>query len=187
MPTTEQSDDGGNANEAVGVWLNGIAHSQLDAVYRAEAPGLVRRLRNRVWSQDERHDLVQEAFTRLAESRSTAARRNPAAYLHGIVRHLLADRVRHWARAQSLSQEDLPGAQEPPGPDSAFEIAQMRELYRTAVACLPPRTREVYLLHRAQDLEYREIAETLCISIRTVEWHVAQAIMRISKSIRADG
>ena len=59
----------------------------------------------------------------------------------------------------------------------------MRERYRVAIDGLPPRTKEVYLLHRVEELGYRQIAEQLSISIRTVEWHVAEAIVRIGKTI----
>lgn len=73
--------------------------------------------------------------------------------------------------------------QEAAGPDATAELNQMRERYRLAIDGLPPRTKEVYLLHRVEELGYRQIAEQLSISIRTVEWHVAEAITRIGKSI----
>jgi RNA polymerase sigma-70 factor (ECF subfamily) len=163
-----------------------IGPQQLDAVYRVEAPRLIRMLKRRIWAEDERHDIVQEAFTRLVAARADAAGINPGAYLHGIIRHLLADRARRWSRAQGAQIPDLSAAP-PPAPDVSAEVSQMRERYRSAVALLPSRTREVYMLHRVDDLPYKEIADRCGISVRTVEWHVAQAIMRISKSISADG
>jgi RNA polymerase sigma-70 factor (ECF subfamily) len=156
---------------------------EFEAVYREEAPKLLSFLRRRIWLEDDRHDMVQEAFTRLAASRSSSAWSNPGAYLHGIVRHLLADRVRAWTKARSLDPVAYAAEQEVAGPDAAAELNQMRERYRLAVDGLPPRTKEVYLLHRVEDLGYRQIAERLGISIRTVEWHVAEAIVRIGKSI----
>jgi RNA polymerase sigma factor (sigma-70 family) len=165
---------------------DGIDRTQLEAVYRAEAPKLRRLLKRKIWIEDDRNDLVQEAFTRLAESRADAASQNPGAYLQGIVRHLLADRVRRWARARDHATVESAIGPETLGPDAAAEISQMRDRYRAAVDTLPPKTRQVYMLHRAEELEYRQIAEALGISIRTVEWHVAQAIIRISKSISID-
>lgn len=156
---------------------------QFVAVYREEAPKLRSFLRRRIWLEDDRDDMVQEAFTRLAASRSATAWSNPGAYLHGIVRHLLADRVRAWARSRSLDPVACAAGQEAAGPDATAELNQMRERYRLAVDGLPPRTKEVYLLHRVEELGYRQIAEQLSISIRTVEWHVAEAITRIGKSI----
>ncbi|QJR05392.1 sigma-70 family RNA polymerase sigma factor [Sphingobium yanoikuyae] len=156
---------------------------QFVAVYREEAPKLRSFLRRRIWLEDDRDDMVQEAFTRLAASRSATAWDNPGAYLHGIVRHLLADRVRAWAKTRSPDPVACAAGQEIAGPDATAELNQMRERYRLAVDSLPPRTKEVYLLHRAEELGYRQIAEQLSISIRTVEWHVAEAIVRIGKSI----
>lgn len=156
---------------------------EFEAVYRKEAPRLLAYLRRRIWLEDDRCDMVQEAFTRLVASRSPAAWSNPGAYLHGIVRHLLADRVRAWARSKAVGAETYPVSGQVLGPDTEAEINDMRERYRVAIDALPPRTKEVYLLHRAEDLGYRQIAEQLDISIRTVEWHVAEAIVRIGKSI----
>ncbi|PZU64069.1 sigma-70 family RNA polymerase sigma factor [Sphingobium sp.] len=158
-------------------------HRQFEAVYRREAPKLLSFLKRRIWIEEDRHDLVQEAFTRLVASRSTAASSNPGAYLQGIVRHLLADRVRTWAKAQSFDPAVYSANKDIAGPDAVAEINDMRKRYRLAVEGLPPRTKEVYLLHLAEELGYRQIAEQLDISIRTVEWHVAEAIVRIGKSI----
>ena len=156
---------------------------QFEAVYRREAPKLLSFLKRRIWIEDDRHDLVQEAFTRLIASRSAAASINPGAYLQGIIRHLLADRVRAWAKAQSFDPVAYSAGKDVAGPDAVAEINDMRDRHRLAVEKLPPRTKEVYLLHCAEDLEYKQIAEQLDISIRTVEWHVAEAIVRISKII----
>lgn len=156
---------------------------QFVTLYREEAPKLRSFLRRRIWLEDDREDMVQEAFTRLAASRSASAWSNPGAYLHGIVRHLLADRVRAWAKSQSLDPAACRPPQEVAGPDEAVELNQMQERYRIAIDGLPPRTKEVYLLHRGEDLGYRQIAEQLSISIRTVEWHVAEAIVRIGRTI----
>lgn len=166
---------------------SGTHRAAIEAFYRSEAPKLRRILRRKIWVEDDRDDLLQEAFTRLVATTSGAARQNPGAYLHGIVRHLLADRVRRWRRTRSFETMDLAGSPEPVRPDTAAEVNEMRERYRAAVDALPPKTREVYLLHRADDLEYKVIAGRLGISIRTVEWHVAQAISRIGKSISFDG
>lgn len=75
---------------------------------------------------------------------------------------------------------------EPIAPDAAAEISDMRRRYRKAVDALPARMQEVYLMHRAEERDYRDIAEALGLSVRTVEWHVAQALVRISRSLDRD-
>src|SRR3546814_6380419 len=92
-------------------------------------------------------------------------------------------RISDWS--SDVCSSDL--GQEVAGPDATAELNQMRERYRLAVDGLPPRTKEVYLLHRVEELGYRQIAEQLSISIRTVrsEEHTSelQSLMRISYAV----
>jgi RNA polymerase sigma-70 factor (ECF subfamily) len=156
---------------------------QIDLLYRDEAATLRRRLRARVGSTEEAGDLVQEAFARLLGAHLASGVRDPAAFLNRIIRNLLIDRSRRTsARAPHVELADSDAAV-PPGQSDAIEVEQMRERYREAVAELPERMREVFILHRVDELSYREIAVRLDISIRTVEWHIAQAIVRISRGL----
>jgi RNA polymerase sigma-70 factor (ECF subfamily) len=70
-----------------------------------------------------------------------------------------------------------------PEQSDRIELEELRQRYREAVASLPPRMREVFILHRLQELSYKEIAARLDISVRTVEWHIAEAIVRISHGL----
>lgn len=158
---------------------------EFDSFYRREAPKLLQFLKRRIWIEEERADLVQEAFTRLVAATSSAARENPGSYVQGILRHLLADRARSWSRANAARLDETALPSEPELPDAALQRAQMQDQYRAAVDTLPAKTRQVFLLHRAEELPYRQIAEQLGISVRTVEWHIAQAVVRIGKSLSA--
>ena len=48
---------------------------------------------------------------------------------------------------------------------------------------MPPKTRRVFLMHRVDELSYREIHELLGISIATVEYHMMKALGQISKVV----
>lgn len=160
------------------------AGPDLDLLYRSHAPTLRRRLRARVKSNEEANDLVQDAFARLLGAPSLSRVRDPGAFLNRIVRNLLIDRSR---RLQSRAPHVPigPGDEIAVSADQgqAIEVEQMRKRYRDLVESLPPRTREVFVLHRIDGHSYKAIAARLDISIRTVEWHVAQAIVRIGKGL----
>jgi RNA polymerase sigma-70 factor (ECF subfamily) len=160
------------------------ARQRLDALYRDHASGLGRRLRARVGSGEEASDIVHEAFARLLGSTSLERLRKPEAFLNRIVRNLLIDRSRRVAnRALHVPIDADTDLAVPPDQADGIELEQMRDRYREAVAALPERMREVFLLHRVQDLSYKEIAARLGISVRTVEWHIAQAIVRIGREL----
>ncbi|MDQ8757410.1 sigma-70 family RNA polymerase sigma factor [Sphingosinicella sp. LHD-64] len=160
------------------------ARQRLDLLYRDQAPQLRRRLVARLRSTEEASDLVQEAFARLLGARALGTLRAPEAFLNRIVRNLLIDRARQRGRSAPHLPIDVEAeiAVRPTQADG-IELDQMRTRYRAAVAALPPRTREVFTLHRVEELSYKAIAQRLGISVRTVEWHVAEAIVRIGKGL----
>lgn len=154
----------------------------LELLYRDHAPRLRRHLRARLGSCDEANDVIQEAFARLLGS--SGRLQKPAAFLNRIVRNLLIDRSRRLAArpAHMPLEPDLEIAVRAEQSDR-LELEQMRERYREAVDSLPERMRDVFLLHRRDGLGYREIAERLDISVRTVEGHFAKALVRIGRRL----
>ncbi|WP_374549323.1 RNA polymerase sigma factor [Sphingobium yanoikuyae] len=165
---------------------NGQEQSNVEEIYRDEAHRLARYLRWRLRSADDANDLVQEAFERLARSFVRGRVLDPRAYLRRIVRNLLIDRSRRPASQPHLPIEVAESLSVAPEQSYAIEAADMIMLFRQAVASLPPRTREVFTLHRLEEISYRDIAQQLGISIRTVEWHIAAALEHIDKAIHPD-
>jgi RNA polymerase sigma-70 factor (ECF subfamily) len=160
---------------------------RMDLLYRNRAPDLRRRLRARLRSSEEANDLLHEAFARLLGSCSLERLRQPEAFLNRIIRNLLIDRSRRLSnRSPHVAIGDEVDPAVAPDQADALEVEQMRQNYREAVQSLPERMREVFLLHRVEELSYKEIAARLGISVRTVEWHIAEAIVRISKGLDAE-
>ncbi|MEN3746081.1 sigma-70 family RNA polymerase sigma factor [Sphingomonas sp. HF-S3] len=163
---------------------SGSGEARFDTLYREQAPRLRRWLDARLRSREEANDLVQDAFSRLLGSDAREGLRQPEAFLNRIVRNLLIDRSRRVSNRTAhvpIDEMNEPAARATQ--EDAIELTQMRERYRAAVDALPPRTRQVFLLHRADELGYKEIATQLGIGIRTVEWHVGEALVRIGKDL----
>ena len=49
---------------------------------------------------------------------------------------------------------------------------------------LPPKCREAFLLSKKQGLKYKEVAEELNISVKTVEIHISKALKRIRDKVK---
>ncbi|UUL82522.1 RNA polymerase sigma factor [Sphingomonas qomolangmaensis] len=162
----------------------GSDQARFDVLYREQAPRLRRWLDARVRSREEANDLVQDAFARLLGSGARDGLRQPEAFLNRIVRNLLIDRSRRVSnRIPHVPIDEMNEPSTRATQEDAIELAQMRERYRIAVEALPPRTRQVFVLHRVDGIGYKEIATQLGISIRTVEWHVGEALVRIGKDL----
>jgi RNA polymerase sigma-70 factor (ECF subfamily) len=147
------------------------------AELRALIGKLRRLLRSRGRSPDDIDDLMQEAFLRLQVYCRKHVVQHEEAFLVRTVLNLSAEQGRRARRAVfSTAEEDLLNVIDT-SPDADEILAGQQRLQRLMLGLqrLPPRSREVFLLHRSDGLSYVEIATQLGISISMVEKHIARA------------
>lgn len=167
------------------VELDERERSRLDQLFRTQAPGLLRFFSRRTGNREHARDLVQEVFVRLLGARPAEPLRNPEAYLQRIARNLLIDRAR---RAQPTRDIDMPLQDQgniavAPEQAAAHRARELQERFQIALAELTPRTREVFLLHRADELSYKAIGQKLGISLGTVEYHMTRALVHLDRAL----
>jgi RNA polymerase sigma factor (sigma-70 family) len=165
---------------------SGLSGEELSDLFRTQRSRLCRAVRHRVGDVEEAADLVQDAFVRLAQARPAGVLRAPQAYLQRIVGNLLRDRAKRARHRIVVVDEALSAGREPaadPEQEWNLEVNDLRASYTAALAELTPRTREVFLLHRVEELRYRDIAERLGITVPTVEYHMARALGHLDKAL----
>ena len=69
-------------------------------------------------------------------------------------------------------------------PDKIMDASQLREIIETSVNSLPEKCREVYILGKEKNLSYKEIAEELKISVKTVENQMVKALKKLRELLR---
>jgi len=75
---------------------------------------------------------------------------------------------------------DTPGERpQPTAPESDYDT-----LLKKALENLPPKCREVFVLSRVSNLTYKQISESLGISIKTVENQMGKALKILRAYIR---
>ena len=123
-------------------------------------------------------DLTQEAFVRLLRAGPASLVENPRAYLYRIASNLLTDHYRDQTRQPRTTAEDLSAAvvDGTPGQERALLAKDQVGHLERAIEELPPRQREVLLLHKFEGLSYGEIADRLGISKNTVMVHMMRAL-----------
>ncbi len=124
-------------------------------------------------------DIVQDLWLRAAAAAPVEPVRNVRAYLYSVARNLVIDRMRQERLREAAPLDDSVTEQvasAAPGADAVLEARQDLRALDAAIAELPPKCREVFLLHRGEELSMREIALRLGISERTVEKHIAKAL-----------
>ena len=131
-------------------------------------------------------DLTQETYLRAAGLPSNTALMNPRAWLFATARNLLVDharraRVRH---VVSGAQEDMElCANRQPRADAVLLLREELAVLECAIEALPPRTREVFRLHKFEGASYDEIAVRLGIAKNTVMVHMVKALGHLRQTM----
>jgi len=129
----------------------------------------------------EAEEVVQAVFCRLWERRSTLPEASsPKAYLYGCVYHACVDRLR-WRKVERVRRIGTETVSV--GAAAKVELAELQARFERVVAGLPEQCRHIYQLSRFGELRYREIAEQLGISIKTVEAQMSKALKRLREEL----
>ena len=155
---------------------NDISEKQIVDAYRQYYEELLRYAERFLGDPVRSQDAVQEVFLRLWKRRDTVSfDTNTRAILYKSVRNLCLNAIRDAKTHERLSVY-VPAPESPPDPESVAHIGLIQhQIYRWGRE-MPERRREVFELSRYSNLSYKEIAEVLEISVKTVENHLIAAL-----------
>lgn len=159
---------------------DGLAFEHL---FRCNYAGLLAYAFTLVNDDQEAKDLVQNAFLRLWEKRFQLHDSALRQYLFTMVHNEFIDLCRRkkvrnnllaQIKANALRQlVDYPDNQE----------QEKMDRLREQIANLPPRCRQILIMNKRDGMKYREIAEELGISIKSVESQMRIAFQRIRENM----
>ena len=138
---------------------------------------------------DEAEDVVQDCFVRLIQrgtlsdgsfsqdsdgSQDSLCFQKVKSFLYTSVRNACIDYLRRQSpMAADVSPTDLSGIiSDDQAQESSFREAELW----TAIEQLPDRCREIFLMSKRDGMTYREIAEELNLSEKTVEHQISKAL-----------
>lgn len=136
-------------------------------------------------------DIVQDTFLRFHRAGNHVTDTDARPLIFVIAKNRLKD---HWksagheqSRRAPVSPDDLEMtgqamADEAPAPDRGILGREQLDQALEVIRALPPRTRNAFLLHRFEDLTYRQIADRLGVSVSMIEKHLAEALKRLKSA-----
>lgn len=134
----------------------------------------MRRLRNRA----EAEDLTQDVFVRIAQTRLDSIA-SPDAYIFQIAANLLRDKARKdKVRSEYWESRilDIQRGVELLDPFRSTAGRQDLAMLLKYISDLPEKTRQIFILHRLENIEKATIAESFGLSVRMVEMHIRKAL-----------
>ena len=142
---------------------------------------MIREVRSRTRGRADAEDLLHAAYLRLLRYRAQHAVENIAAFLVRTAVNIGVDNYRHDRFIADVDSDDTGVCENSPLQDEVLAARVRLERVREGLSRLTPRTREIFLMHRLEDLKYREIAERLGISQSAVEKHIAKAALFLTE------
>lgn len=132
---------------------------------------------------EEAEECVQDAFLWLWENREVmVVQSSLSSYLFAIVHHRALNRINQKevkSRVENYFCEEMQSLIED---TNFYHIEELTRRIQEAVAALPESYREAFVMHRFKDMTYKEIADLLGVSPKTVDYRIQQAL----KQLRVD-
>ncbi len=141
----------------------------------------------RLGSPEDAADASQETFMRVVRRNGVVELDSPAGYIwrtaQNLVKEIKRTKALHskWMSSQAMDLDNQ--ISQTPNPDEAMKIRQMNDNILNVLNQLPPRCREVFILHRFKGLSHKKIADQLNISPKTVENHMVNALLFFHKHL----
>ena len=130
-------------------------------------------------------EIVQDVMLWLWENRETQTfETSLSQYLFKTVYHRATNLiVRHQSqlRADTLFYENM---QEMLQDTDFYQLEELQKRIREAVDALPPTYREAFVMHRFDNNSYKEIAEILQVSPKTVDYRIQQALKQLRITLK---
>ena len=155
-----------------------------EMLYRHFYPGLLSYANSFVKNESAAEELVEDVFIKLWENRNIVPTiNNLSHYLYVAAKHKCINYLK--------SKKNIPSVEI--GDDAAFTFAtpesrlvcdENLKVILDAINSLPPQCKLIFRLTKEEGLKYREVAQLLDISPRTVNAQLTLAFSRVVKKLR---
>jgi RNA polymerase sigma-70 factor, ECF subfamily len=150
-------------------------------LFRSHFSGLCYFAQKYVKNFETAKEIVQDAFLSLWEKRETIDLDRPVkSYLTMIIHNKCTNYLRDNRKFDQyiLNIENLLEIPEFEGTDSMV-ADELKLKIDSAIAELPEKCREIFVMNRYENLKYQEIADKLLISVKTVETQMSKALQHM--------
>ncbi len=132
---------------------------------------------------EDAEEIVEDSLLWIWENRETLVIESSLnSYLFKMVYRRALNKLAHIDATQRADTRFYEEMQEMLQDTDYYQIEELAKRSEDAVAALPESYREAFVMHRFRDMSYKEIAETLGVSPKTIDYRIQQAL----KQLRVD-
>ena len=135
---------------------------------------------NRFVSLEEAEEIAQDVFLWVWEHRTempiTTSLHH---YLFSMMYHRSVNLILHNQARIKAEARFLESIEEMLDDNDTIQLHELQQRIKAALESLPETYREAFMLHRFGDKSYKEIAELLQVSTKTVDYRIQQALKQL--------
>lgn len=137
-------------------------------------------------SEDETaEEIVQDLFVKIWEKRTQLIINSSIKnYLYRAAKNQCLNFIKHNNIKSDYFQKIQSETEAQIQPDEHFLALELAKKIEESIASLPEKRREIFRLSREEGLKYREIAQQLNISLKTVEAQMGLAIKTLRENLK---
>ncbi len=136
-------------------------------------------------NNDEAEEIVQDFFVRLWEKREQVNIESSVKnYFFRSIKNLCINSIQHDKIKAKHAQKVISESETNTSGEEYFVDFDLIQKIEESVEALPKKRREIFRLSREEGLKYREIAEKLNVSIKTVETQMTLAIRTLREKLK---
>lgn len=135
-------------------------------------------------SSEDVAEIVQEVFIKLWETRHLIDEEQSfEGFLFIITRNQIFNYSRKRLNYSFLKMTVMQSIEKSYEEEDQLEIADLKKHLSVLISQLPERQQEIFRLSRERHMTYKQIAEQLSISEKTVEYHMTAALKYLRKNL----
>ena len=153
-----------------------------DALFRRYYPALCAYV-HRFVDLEDAEEIVQDSLLWIWENRENLfIETSLSSYLFKMIYRKALNKLAHIDATQRADTRFYEEMQEMLQDTDLYQVEELTQRIKDAIATLPESYREAFVMHRFRDMSYKEIAEILGVSPKTVDYRIQQAL----KQLRVD-
>ncbi len=167
--------------------LSAVQHGDLkafDTLFRRYYPMLC-AYGHRFVGLEDAEEIVEDSLLWIWENRETLVIESSLnSYLFKMVYRRALNKLAHIDATQRADTRFYEEMQEMLQDTDYYQVEELTRRIEEAIAALPESYREAFVMHRFRDMSYKEIAETLGVSPKTIDYRIQQALKQLRTDLK---
>lgn len=134
---------------------------------------------------EDAEEIVEDSLLWIWENRETLVIESSLnSYLFKMVYRRALNKLAHIDATQRADTRFYEEMQEMLQDTDYYQVEELTRRIEEAVAALPESYREAFVMHRFRNMSYKEIAETLGVSPKTIDYRIQQALRQLRTDLK---